>query len=169
MRKKFLALSHSSVQRYAWPFYKSPCQNMPYQRLGRTYLIASTSASFVVHDSVPLSCRRTEAKEEGMFLLFLKNIQNRLTVIIKNWLCSVLCNISLHLIYFVHSTLYLLLPYSCVVPPSFPAGVQPRWIQGDSKVGMESASLEKYIFNHRYREIRNGQCSRKISGEKEAE
>jgi len=36
------------------------------------------------------------------------------------------------------------------------AGVQPRWIQGDSKVGMESASLEKYIFNHRYREIRNG-------------
>ena len=36
------------------------------------------------------------------------------------------------------------------------AGVQPRWIQGDSKVGTESASLEKYIFNHRYREIRNG-------------
>ena len=32
------------------------------------------------------------------------------------------------------------------------AGVQPRWIQGDSKVGMESASLEKYIFNYRYRE-----------------
>ena len=30
------------------------------------------------------------------------------------------------------------------------AGVQPRWIQGDSKVGTESASLEKYIFNHRY-------------------
>ena len=23
-------------------------------------------------------------------------------------------------------------------------------MQGDSKVGMESASLEKYIFNHRY-------------------
>ena len=38
----------------------------------------------------------------------------------------------------------------------YPAGVQPRWIQGDSKVGTESASLEKYIFNHRYREIRNG-------------
>ena len=36
------------------------------------------------------------------------------------------------------------------------AGVQPRWIQGDSKVGTESVSLEKYIFNHRYREIRNG-------------
>ena len=36
------------------------------------------------------------------------------------------------------------------------AGVQPWWIQGDSKVGTESASLEKYIFNHRYREIRNG-------------
>ena len=36
------------------------------------------------------------------------------------------------------------------------AGIQPRWIQGDSKVGMELASLEKYIFNHRYREIRNG-------------
>ena len=36
------------------------------------------------------------------------------------------------------------------------AGVQPRWIQGDSKVGRESASLEKYIFNHRYRKIRNG-------------
>ena len=33
-----------------------------------------------------------------------------------------------------------------------PAGVQPRWIQGDSKVGTESASLEKYIFNHRYRD-----------------
>ena len=33
--------------------------------------------------------------------------------------------------------------------PSPPAGVQPRWIQGDSKVGMESASLEKYIFNYR--------------------
>ena len=49
------------------------------------------------------------------------------------------------------------------------AGVQPRWIQGDSKVGTESASLEKYIFNHRYREIRNGKCSGKISGEKEAE
>ena len=30
------------------------------------------------------------------------------------------------------------------------AGVQPWWIQGDSKVGTESASLEKYIFNHRY-------------------
>ena len=36
------------------------------------------------------------------------------------------------------------------------AGVQPRWIQDDSKVGTESASLEKYIFNHKYREIRNG-------------
>ena len=32
----------------------------------------------------------------------------------------------------------------------FSARVQPRWIQGDSKVGMESASLEKYIFNYRY-------------------
>ena len=32
----------------------------------------------------------------------------------------------------------------------FTARVQPRWIQGDSKVGMESASLEKYIFNYRY-------------------
>ena len=30
------------------------------------------------------------------------------------------------------------------------AGVQPWWIQGDSKVGTESASLEKYIFNYRY-------------------
>ena len=29
------------------------------------------------------------------------------------------------------------------------AGVQPWWIQGDSKVGTESASLEKYIFNYR--------------------
>ena len=35
-------------------------------------------------------------------------------------------------------------------------GIQPQWIQGDSKLGMQSASLEKYIFNHRYREIRNG-------------
>ena len=35
------------------------------------------------------------------------------------------------------------------------AGVQPWWIQGDSKVGTESASLEKYIFNYRHREIRN--------------
>ena len=34
-----------------------------------------------------------------------------------------------------------------------PAGVQPRWIQGDSKVGMESASLEKYIFNHGSRRV----------------
>ena len=34
----------------------------------------------------------------------------------------------------------------------FDAGVQPRWIQGDSKVGTELASLEKYIFNYRYRE-----------------
>ena len=32
------------------------------------------------------------------------------------------------------------------------AGVQPWWIQGDSKVGTESVSLEKYIFNYRYRE-----------------
>ena len=30
------------------------------------------------------------------------------------------------------------------------AGVQPWRIQGDLKVGMESASLEKYIFNYRY-------------------
>ena len=30
------------------------------------------------------------------------------------------------------------------------AGVQPQWVQGDLKVGMESASLEKYIFNYRY-------------------
>ena len=30
------------------------------------------------------------------------------------------------------------------------AGVQPQWIQGDSKVGTELASLEKYIFNYRY-------------------
>ena len=32
------------------------------------------------------------------------------------------------------------------------AGVQPRWIQGDSKVGTELVSLEKYIFNYRYTE-----------------
>ena len=32
----------------------------------------------------------------------------------------------------------------------FTARVQPQWIQGDSKVGTESASLEKYIFNYRY-------------------
>ena len=32
----------------------------------------------------------------------------------------------------------------------YAARVQPRWIQGDSKVGTESASLEKYIFNYRY-------------------
>ena len=31
------------------------------------------------------------------------------------------------------------------------AGGQPQWIQGDLKVGTESASLEKYIFNYRYR------------------
>ena len=30
------------------------------------------------------------------------------------------------------------------------ARVQPQWIQGDSKVGTESASLEKCIFNYRY-------------------
>ena len=47
------------------------------------------------------------------------------------------------------------------------AGVQPRWIQGDSKVGAESASLEKYIFNHRYIErLETDSVSRKISGEK---
>ena len=34
--------------------------------------------------------------------------------------------------------------------PSECAGVQLQWIQGDSKVGMASASLEKYIFNYRY-------------------
>ena len=32
----------------------------------------------------------------------------------------------------------------------FGVRVQPRWIQGDSKVGTESASLEKYVFNYRY-------------------
>ena len=37
------------------------------------------------------------------------------------------------------------------LPSCRAAGVQPWWIQGDSKVGTESASLEKYIFNHRYR------------------
>ena len=36
------------------------------------------------------------------------------------------------------------------------ARVHSRWIKGDSKVGTESASLERYIFNDRYREIRNG-------------
>ena len=39
-----------------------------------------------------------------------------------------------------------------VLEKTFSAGVQPLWIQGDSKVGMESASLEKYIFNYIYRE-----------------
>ena len=34
-----------------------------------------------------------------------------------------------------------------------PALVDPGWFEGR---GTESASLEKYIFNHRYREIRNG-------------
>ena len=29
------------------------------------------------------------------------------------------------------------------------ARVQPRWIQGNLKVGTESVSLEKYIFNYR--------------------
>ena len=38
------------------------------------------------------------------------------------------------------------------IADSMTAGVQPWWIQGDSKVGTESASLEKYIFNYRYRE-----------------
>ena len=46
--------------------------------------------------------------------------------------------------------------------PRLGAGVQPRWIQGDLKVGTESASLEKYIFNHRYREIRNGVVGRLV-------
>ena len=40
--------------------------------------------------------------------------------------------------------------YNSIQFRSFLAGVQPWWIQGDSKVGMESASLEKYIFNYRY-------------------
>ena len=34
----------------------------------------------------------------------------------------------------------------------FSAGVQPQWIQGDSKVRTESSSLEKYKFNYRYLE-----------------
>ena len=29
------------------------------------------------------------------------------------------------------------------------ARVQPQWIQGNLKVGTESVSLEKYIFNYR--------------------
>ena len=49
------------------------------------------------------------------------------------------------------------------------AGVQPRWIQGDSKVGMESASLEKYIFNYRYRETLETDSVVGDSVEKEAE
>ena len=40
--------------------------------------------------------------------------------------------------------------WSVVLEKTFSAGVQPLWIQGDSKVGMESASLEKYIFNYKY-------------------
>ena len=36
------------------------------------------------------------------------------------------------------------------IADSMTAGVQPWWIQGDSKVGTESASLEKYIFNYRH-------------------
>ena len=47
-----------------------------------------------------------------------------------------------------------------------PAPVDP----GNSKVGMALASLEKYIFNHRYIErLETDSVSRKISGEKEAE
>ena len=37
-----------------------------------------------------------------------------------------------------------------LISGSSAARVQPWWIQGDSKVGMELASLEKYIFNYRY-------------------
>ena len=37
-----------------------------------------------------------------------------------------------------------------IFPKNTFAGVQPWWIQGDSKVGTESASLEKYVFNYRY-------------------
>ena len=44
-----------------------------------------------------------------------------------------------------------------------PAPVDP----GNSKVGMALASLEKYIFNHRYIErLETDSVSRKISGEK---
>ena len=49
-------------------------------------------------------------------------------------------------------------------------GIQPRWIQGDSKVGTASASLGKYIFNYRYRErLETDSVVGNISGEKEAE
>ena len=37
-----------------------------------------------------------------------------------------------------------------LISGSSAARVQPRWIQGNLKVGMESASLEKCIFNYRY-------------------
>ena len=43
-------------------------------------------------------------------------------------------------------------PLSQWFHPTISARVQAQWIQGDSKVGTESASLEKYIFNYRYRE-----------------
>ena len=49
------------------------------------------------------------------------------------------------------------------------ARVQPWWIQGDSKVGTESASLEKYIFNYRYRETLETDSVVGDSVEKEAE
>ena len=49
------------------------------------------------------------------------------------------------------------------------ARVQPQWMQGDSKVGTESASLEKYIFNYRYIERLEMDSVVGDSVEKEAE
>ena len=123
MIKKLIALSYSSVQRYAWPFHKRPCHNrhslVSYQRLGCIYLIASTSTSFVVYDSVPLPCRRTEAKKKGMFLLFLKNILLHLQLLLKNWLYSLCCTISpysLLTLYIVLCTSYFPSPVLSLPP-----------------------------------------------------
>ncbi|KAI4553974.1 hypothetical protein MJT46_016154 [Ovis ammon polii x Ovis aries] len=76
---------------------------------------------------------------------------NCLNCLISWYLQSSSCPSWIHalLIYYPNSVFQDLLN-------STAAGVQTRWIQGDSKVGTESASLEKCIFNHRYREIRNG-------------
>ena len=41
-----------------------------------------------------------------------------------------------------HQVCNAILPFHPLSSPSPPAGVQPQWIQGDSKVGTELASLE---------------------------
>ena len=50
------------------------------------------------------------------------------------------CKLQGHILSFLSGASHLTLDKGCIL--SSCARVQPRWIQGDSKVGTESASLE---------------------------